>query len=353
MSDIDQLLSAISPVNDSVRAEVQKLLDCKTKPQGSLGRLEELCSRYCAARDTAEPDIPVKAMVVMAADHGVAADGVSAYPKEVTRQMLLNFAAGGAAINVLSRQVGARLLVVDMGVEQAVEAASGIRLERVGPGTRNLAREPAMSEAQAIEAIAAGARIVGELVDGGVTLIGIGEMGIANTTSASALVAALTGAEPAQVTGRGTGIDDRALDAKRAVIERALGLHRPSPERPLPALAALGGFEIAGLTGVILGAAARRMPVMLDGHITGAAALCAVRLVPGVIGYLIASHRSPEPGHGVALGEMGLEPLLDLKLRLGEGTGAALALPLVDAAIRILKEMATFASAGVSERSDH
>jgi nicotinate-nucleotide--dimethylbenzimidazole phosphoribosyltransferase len=293
--------------------------------------------------------LPVKAIVVMAADHGVTAEGVSAYPQEVTRQMVLNFARGGAAINVLARHAGARLMVVDMGVAGEVEPAPGVLLRRIAPGTRNMAREAAMSRTQAIAALETGIALACELADSGVTLLGIGEMGIGNSTAASALTAVLTGTPVAAVTGRGTGVADDVWRHKVAVIERAIACNRPDAADALDVVAKLGGFEIAGLAGVALGAAAGRVPIVVDGLIAAAAALVAARLAPAAAAFLIASHRSVEPGHAPLLDALGVAPLLDLSLRLGEGTGAALAMGLVEAALRILHEMASFSAAGVSD----
>ncbi|HUI28097.1 MAG TPA: nicotinate-nucleotide--dimethylbenzimidazole phosphoribosyltransferase [Candidatus Kryptonia bacterium] len=349
MISLTDLVARIVPVDRGIAAATQDRLDHKTKPRRSLGRLEDLACRIAAMRGTLDPHLSSKAIVVMGADHGVADEGVSAYPQAVTRQMLLTFAAGGAAINVLARQAQARVVVADLGVKERLPAMSNIREWRIGAGTRNFAREPAMSRAQAEAAIAAGATIAEELIRNHVTLIGLGDMGIANTTAASAIVTALTGAAPKTVTGRGTGIDDRGLEHKIEVIERALALHRPNSNDALDVLSKVGGFEIAGLAGVVLAAAAHRVPVLLDGFITGAAALAAVHLAPPAIDYLIASHQSVEVGHRVVLTALGLAPLLDLDLRLGEGSGAALAMPLVDAALAILREMATFESAGVSD----
>jgi nicotinate-nucleotide--dimethylbenzimidazole phosphoribosyltransferase len=291
----------------------------------------------------------VKAIVVMAADHGVTDEGVSAYPREVTRQMVLNFVRGGAAINVLARHVGARLVVVDMGVAGDLEPADGLLLRRIAPGTRNMAREPAMSRAQAITALETGITIAHDLADTGVTLLGIGEMGIGNSTAASALTAVLTGTPVATATGRGTGVADEVWRHKVAVIERAIAHNAADPSDALDVLAKLGGFEIAGLAGVVLGAAARRVPVVVDGLIAAAAALVAARLAPAAASFLLASHRSVEPGHAPLLAALEIDPLLDLGLRLGEGTGAALAIGLIEAALRILHEMASFAAAGVAD----
>jgi nicotinate-nucleotide--dimethylbenzimidazole phosphoribosyltransferase len=263
--------------------------------------------------------------------------------------MLLNFAGGGAAINVLARQAGARLLVVDMGVKTALPPLPALRSCRIGAGTRNFTRGPAMTDAETRAALEVGIAIAEELAADGVTLLGVGEMGIGNTTAASALAAAFTEAPPAEVVGRGTGIDDAGLERKIDVVARALALHRPDPRDGLGTLAQLGGFEIAGLAGVVLGAAAARLPVVIDGFICGAAALAALRIAPAVGPFLVAAHRSVEAGHRLVLRELGQRPLLDLELRLGEGTGAALAMNLVDAALAILAEMATFGAAGVSD----
>lgn len=345
-------LAIVAP-DESIAAATQHVLDFKTKPRGSLGRLEALACRIAAMRAVARPPLPTKAIVVMGADHGVAAEGVSAYPSEVTRQMLLNFAAGGAAINVLARRAGARVLVVDMGVRVPLPADAGVRAERIGPGTRSFLREPAMTRGQAIQAIEVGIRIANELADEGVDLLGLGEMGIGNTTASTALVAAFTGAEPERVTGRGTGIDDAGWLRKVGVVRSALAFHGlgkgAAPRDALDVLACVGGFEIAGLAGVALGAAARRVPVLLDGFISTAAGLVAARLAPLASAYFLAAHRSVEVGHRVALDALGVMPLLDLDLRLGEGTGAALAMSLIDASLAILHEMATFESAGVAD----
>ncbi len=348
MTLLDRTLAAITPPDPEVARRTQALLDGTTKPRRSLARLEDLACRLAAARGEVVPAPLVKVVVVMAADHGVAAEGVSAYPQEVTAQMVANFARGGAAINVLARHAGAEVVVVDMGVREPV-ALPGVLSRRVGPGTRNLAREAAMTRAEAVAALEAGIGIAADLAGRGVTLLGTGEMGIANTTSASALVACLTGVSPEASAGRGTGVDDAGLERKIAVIRGALALHAAPPPAPLDALARLGGFEIAGLAGVVLGAAARRVPVVVDGFISGAAALAAVRLAPAAAGYLVAAHRSAEPGHRAVLEALGTPPLLELGMRLGEGTGAALAMGLADAAVAILREMATFADAGVSD----
>ncbi len=352
MSLLEATLEAIPEPDLAAAAEAQRRLDAKTKPPGSLGRLEELARRVAAIRGTADLDLPTKALVVMAGDHGVAEENVSAFPQEVTAQMVLNFARGGAGINVLGRRVGARVVVVDMGVKGALPPTPLVRSVRIGPGTRNAVRGPAMTEEEAVRALEAGIALAGELADEGVDLIGIGDMGIANTTPASALAAAFTGASPAQVTGRGTGIDDARHAHKVEVVARMLRVNPVDDRAPLKTLASLGGFEIAGMAGVVLGAAARRVPVVADGFITTASAMAAVRLAPRARHALIASHQSVEVGHQHLLRALDLRPLLDLGLRLGEGTGAALAMGLVDAAIAVLREMATFESAGVSGASE-
>ncbi len=353
MSLLEATCARIREPDTHIAVEMQRLLDDKTKPRGSLGRLEEIACQVAAIRgDVALAALaPRKAVVVMGADHGVAEESVSAYPQEVTAQMLLNFARGGAAINVLARQAGARVVVVDMGVKSELPPLPEIRSRRIGAGTRNFTREPAMSRAEAAQALEAGITIAEELATDGITLVGIGDMGIGNTTASSALTAAFTGAPPAEVVGRGTGIDDDGLHRKIDVVRRALALHRPDANDAVGTLAQLGGFEIAGLAGVVLGAVAARIPVVVDGFICGAAALAAARSAPAVAASLIASHRSVEAGHRAVLKALGQRPLLDLDLRLGEGTGAVLAMSLVESALAIVREMATFSSAGVSDRA--
>lgn len=343
------LIPTIPPLDPAAAREARARLDAKTKPQGSLGELEELAVRIAAARGT--PDLePLEAAIVVAAgDHGYAAEGVSAYPQAVTAQMLSNFAAGGAAINVLTRQLGLRLVVVDAGVIELVEH-SDVRSLRLGAGTRNATREAAMSKATAEKGIAAGIALADELAADGIGLVGLGEMGIGNTTAASSLAAALLPAESAAVSGRGTGIDDETLARKIDVVARALAANAEALDDPVAVLAALGGFEHTVLVGICLGTAARGGIVLLDGFVSSAAALVAARLAREIAGRMIASHRSPEPGHSRILEELGLTPLLDLGLRLGEGTGAALAVPVVNSALALTAEMATFAGAGVSDR---
>ena len=328
-------------------------LDSLTKPPGSLGRLEALAVQLAGITGEPMPVFRRRAIVVAAADHGVVAQGVSAYPSDVTPQMVANFLRGGAAIDALARTVGAELIVVDAGVAgpiPAVDRRAGVRLivAPIRRGTSDMSVGPAMTRAEALGAIGRGIAIAGDLAGDGVDLVGVGEMGIGNTTAASAITAAMTGLAPERVTGRGTGIDDATHRRKVDVVTRALDLHDPSPADPLGVLAAVGGFEVGVLIGVMLGAAAARIPVILDGFITGAAALIAAGLAPGIETRLIAAHRSVEPGHAVVLERLGLRPLLELELRLGEATGAALAMSLVDAAIAVRDGMATFDAAGVS-----
>jgi nicotinate-nucleotide--dimethylbenzimidazole phosphoribosyltransferase len=352
MSRLRRLREAIGAPDASSGIAAERHLDQLTKPPGSLGRLEEIAARLAALRGGA-PSVDRPVVFTLAADHGVAAEGVSAYPQAVTVQMLENFLSGGAAINVLARHAGARLILADFGVATLVGARDGLVDRRMGPGTANMTKGPAMSRATALAAIDAGAALVTETIEPGVgvagaDLIATGEMGIANTTAASAITAALTGTPVGTVTGRGTGIDAGTYARKVRAIERALDVNRPDPGDPVGVLAAVGGFEIAGLVGVILAAAAHRAPVALDGFISGAAALVATRLAPDARHAMFASHRSAEPGHAVVLADLGLVPYLDLGMRLGEGTGAALFIHLARAAARIYSEMATFASAGIS-----
>jgi nicotinate-nucleotide--dimethylbenzimidazole phosphoribosyltransferase len=320
-----------------------------TKPPGSLGRLEELSVRLAGMTGSIDPPLAHRVVFTLAADHGVAAEGVSAYPREVTAQMVANFLAGGAAINVLARGLGARVVVADLGVDADLPPDERLRACKVRRGTASITQGPAMTREEAARAVGWGRRLVREELESGLDVALTGDMGIGNTTAASALVCAVTGAEPMDVVGRGTGVDDEGLARKRDAVARALQVSPVPAQDPLGRLAALGGLEIAGLAGVVLEAAAHRRPVVVDGFVAGAAALLAVELAPRARDYLIASHLSQELGHRVALGHLGLRPLLDLELRLGEGTGAVLALPLLESAVRVLREMATFDEAGVSE----
>jgi len=322
-----------------------------TKPQGSLGRLEELSIQLAGIMANPFPSLERKVVIVMAADHGVTREGVSAYPAEVTPQMVLNFLHGGAAINVLARQANARVVVVDMGVATEVEDPSGQLIRRrVGAGTANLAQGPAMTREQAEESIQSGIEIALAEISKGADIIGTGDMGIGNTTSSAAIACALMNQSAENIAGRGTGVDDDGLKRKLTVIARALDVNKPNTKDALDVLAKVGGFEIGGLAGVMLAAAAHRKPVVVDGFISTAAAMIAVSLAPATRDYMIAAHISQERGHQLMLEWLGLNPLFDLNLRLGEGTGAALAFHLIDASTRILREMATFDEACVSDK---
>jgi nicotinate-nucleotide--dimethylbenzimidazole phosphoribosyltransferase len=347
---IDDTMRHVGELDHSAMETARLRQDALTKPQGSLGRLEALHVQLAGITGNPLPTVERKAVIVMAGDHGVAAEGVSAYPAAVTAQMVLNFVRGGAAINVLAEQAGARVVVVNMGVAAELPDDQAIVSRPVGRGTRNMAQEPAMTRLQAHEAVASGIALVTAEIALGLDLMATGDMGIGNTTSASAIVAAVTGRPIASVTGRGTGVDDAGLARKIAAIERALAVNHPDPADPLDVLAKVGGFEIGGLVGVMLGAAAHRVPVLIDGFISGAAALLAAELCPAVRRYLIAAHVSVEIGHRVILERLELLPLVTLDLRLGEGTGAALTMHLVEAACRIPRRMATFAQAGVAGR---
>ncbi|HUF58468.1 MAG TPA: nicotinate-nucleotide--dimethylbenzimidazole phosphoribosyltransferase [Actinomycetota bacterium] len=348
---LEGTVSRIRPAEADIERRTAQLLDAKTKPPRSLGKLEDLACRLAAIRGEVPAVALSPAIVVAAADHGVVGEGVSPYPQEVTGQMLANFASGGAAVAVLAREAGARLVVIDAGVI-GLPDVDGVRSEVVNGvrGTGNIARGPAMQVPVALGLIERGIVLADELAGDGVGILAVGDMGIGNTTAASALCAALLPADPAQTCGPGTGLNDAGVGRKVEVVRRALyanGLRTGSAD-PIATLASLGGLEIAFLTGVILGAASRRVPVLLDGFVTGATALVASALSPDAVGSLVAATRSPEPGHTLVLERLGLEPLLDLELRLGEGSGAALALPLVRSAIAILTDMATFEAAGVS-----
>ncbi|MBI5776586.1 MAG: nicotinate-nucleotide--dimethylbenzimidazole phosphoribosyltransferase [Nitrospirae bacterium] len=348
---LKEIISRIQPPDRRLLAQAQARLDRLTKPLGSLGRLEELAAQYVMITGEMKPTIPRGVVFTFAADHGVAMEGVSAYPREVTPQMVLNFLRGGAGVNVLARHAGVDVRVVDIGVAYDFGSVPGLISKKIMPGTRNLLAEPAMSREQAERAVMVGIELATQAAEEGVGLIGTGDMGIGNTTASAAITSVMTGRPVSEVTGRGTGIDDTTHVRKVSVIERSLNLHRPDRADALDVLAKVGGLEIGGLAGLILGATAARVPVVLDGFIAGAAALVAVGLQPLCREYLIASHRSVERGHQAVLDHLGMKPLLDLDLRLGEGTGACLGMNMVFAAIRILTEMATFGEAGVSEKN--
>jgi nicotinate-nucleotide--dimethylbenzimidazole phosphoribosyltransferase len=342
----------IKPLDEEAMAQAKARQDRLTKPLGSLGQLEELSIQLAGIQGKAIPQIRHKVIITMASDHGVVAEGVSAYPQEVTAQMVRNFLRGGAAINVMARQIGARIVVVDMGVATKLETHPQLLSRKIARGTRNMAVGPAMTEAEAITAIETGMEIINGETARGLDIVGTGDMGIGNTTASSAICSVMTGKPVAEVTGRGTGLSEPQLKHKVQVIEKALAVNQPNPAQPLSVLAKVGGFEIAGLVGVMLRAAAHRIPVVIDGFISGAAALLATALVPSLRYFLIAAHLSVEPGHRLVLEHLRLRPLLDLDMRLGEGTGAALGIFLAETAARLLAEMATFGEAGVSERSE-
>ena len=343
---------SVRPVDANVASAAAQYQDRLTKPRGSLGRLEEIGIRLCAIAGACPPPLPAPVTVaVFAGDHGVVAEGVTAWPQEVTAQMVANFCAGGAAINVLARHAGADVVVVDVGVATPIPTDSDALVRRkVAPGTRNLAVEPAMTTEEANAALDVGVDVARRAVSAGARMLVMGDMGIGNTTPAAALIAACTGRSALEVTGRGTGIDDATLVRKRAVIDQALS-RVPRHSEPLVALAELGGLEIAALCGFVVAGASSGVPVIVDGVIAAAATLVAATFVPEVVDYLVVGHRSSEPGSSAVLEELGLSPVLDLDMRLGEGTGAALAVPTVQAAARILREMATFDSAGVSDKA--
>jgi nicotinate-nucleotide--dimethylbenzimidazole phosphoribosyltransferase len=347
---LEATVEKIRPLDGLMEAEAQRRIDSLTKPQGSLGRLEELARRISGIQGQVPPRLGRKLLFVFAGDHGITEEGVSAYPKEVTAQMTYNFLDGGAAINVLARHYGVEVEVVDMGVDYAFPKLSRLRDLKIRRGTSNFARGPAMRREEAAQSIEAGIRLVEEAGAENLFLLGAGEMGIGNTSSAAAIFCALTGAAARDAAGRGTGVDDETWARKIAAVDRGLKLNRPDPHDPLDILTKVGGFEIGALTGVMLGAAAYRVPMLLDGYISTAAALLAVRMSPPVRGILIASHLSAENGHRLMLDELHLIPYLDLGMRLGEGTGACVAIGLAEAAVKMMREMATFDSAGVKGR---
>jgi nicotinate-nucleotide--dimethylbenzimidazole phosphoribosyltransferase len=349
---IDQTLDAIGPLHEEAMAAARARQDTLTKPRGSLGRLEDVSILLAGIFGEAIPQIRRKSVILAVGDHGVVAEGVSAYPQEVTPQMVYNFLRGGAAINVLARHAGAEIVILDAGVAADLEPHPLLRSAKIGKGTNNMALGPAMSREQAIRCIETGIDAAREQIAEGADLIACGDMGIGNTTASSAITAVITGADPSVTTGRGTGLDDPGLAHKIEVVRRAIQVNQPDPKDGLDVLTKVGGFEIGVLAGAMLGTAASHRPVLVDGFISGAAALIAWTMSPDARQYFIASHQSVEPGHRVGLEAMGLSPLLDLNMRLGEGTGAALAMHIVEAAARCLADMATFAEAGVSERTE-
>jgi nicotinate-nucleotide--dimethylbenzimidazole phosphoribosyltransferase len=347
---LEQIIARIQDLDQKALTAATARQNTLTKPPGSLGRLEELSIQLAGISGEPIPSIKDKVIITMAGDHGIVAEGVSAYPQEVTPQMVLNFLYGGAAINALAGHVGARIVVVDMGVAADMEPHPSLVIKKVAHGTANMAQGPAMTRQQAESALMAGIEIVTAEIEKGLDIVGTGDMGIGNTTPSAAIAAVLAGESPAKIAGRGTGVDDEGLKRKIDAIERAIAVNQPDPKDGLDVLSKVGGFEIAGLAGVMLGAAAHGKAVMVDGFISTAAAMIAVAIAPKVKPYLIAAHRSQEYGHGLMLEWLGLKPLLDFDLRLGEGTGAALGISIAEAACKVLAEMATFAEAGVSDK---
>lgn len=349
---IQDTIKKISPLDKASLESARARQDTLTKPLGSLGRLEELSIQIAGIKGQPIPRTDRKAVIVMASDHGVVAEGVAPYPQEVTVQMVSNFVQGGAAINVLARLAGARVTIVDIGVAGALPPGPVVKSRKIAPGTANMAKGPAMTYQQAEQAIKTGIDIFEQEFARGLDIVATGEMGIGNTTASSAICAAITGHPAEKVTGKGTGLDEEGLKRKIEIVKKAIEVNQPSNRDPLDVLAKVGGFEIGGLAGVILGAASHRIPVVIDGFISGAAALIAVGMSLQVRPYLIAAHVSAEPGHKIMLEHMGLHPLVNLGMRLGEGTGGMIGLMLCDAATRTLAEMATFGEAGVSEAKE-
>ena len=350
MGKIEETIKEIGPIDEKLIEETQKGLDNLTKPQGSVGRLEELAKKVVGITGEKDPSLKNKVIFTMAGDHGVVEEGVSVFPQEVTPQMVDNFIKGGAGINILARHIGARVVVVDMGVASELKIKSEkLKIKKIGYGTKNMAKESAMTREEAIKSIEAGIEIFEEEYKKGIDILGLGDMGIGNTTPSSAITTVITGRPVEEVTGRGTGINDGIFENKIEVIKKAIELNKPNPKDPIDVLAKVGGFEIGGLVGSFLAAAAHKVPVVTDGFIVTTGALIAFELEPKVKDYVFASHSSVEVGHRAILEKMGLRPLLDLDMRLGEGTGACLGISLIEAGVKILTEMATFESAEVSK----
>lgn len=348
-AQLQTLIASITDLDEESIGQIEKRLDSLTKPQGSLGRLEYLAKQLGGIQRTSNPKILKKSVLLMAGDHGVVAEGVSAFPQEVTSQMIYNILGGGAAINVLARQANAEVFCTDVGVAFPLEG--DIIHKRVANGTRNMTKGPAMTRQQALQALLVGAEIADEKIRAGYNLLATGDLGIGNTTPSTAIIALLTNSTIESVVDRGTGLDDAGLSKKRHAIKKAIEINQPDPQDALDVLTKVGGLEIAAIAGSILQAAANRVPIVIDGLISAAGALIAAKLAPKSTAFMIPSHNSVEIGHCKALTDLGLEPVLNLNMRLGEGTGAALTFHLIEAALHILEEMSTFADAGVSERS--
>ena len=349
VKNLQKILNSIQPLKEDYLKQAKARLDSLTKPPESLGRLEVIAQRYAAIKEDMNPPVGRKVIFTFAGDHGIVNEGVSAYPKEVTIQMVLNMLAGGAAVNVLARHVGAKVVVVDIGVAHDFEPTEGLVINKIGYGTKNFAKGHAMTHDEALRSIKTGVDLADEYAGKGVDIIGTGEMGIGNTTPSSAILSVFTGLPAGEVTGRGTGIDDETLRRKVDVIDKAINLNRPDSEDPIDVLAKVGGFEIGGIAGLIIGCVSHRIPVVVDGFISTAGAMIAIALNPTINEYLFYSHLSSEAGHKKMLERLGQEPILDLDMRLGEGTGAAIAMSVIEAAVKIMTEMATFESAGVDK----
>ena len=347
---ISDTIERIKFLDEEAMAGARKRQDNLTKPQGSLGQLESLSIQIAGIKGNPRPQITHKVIFTLAGDHGVTQEGVSAYPSEVTPQMIYNFLQGGAGINVLARQVGARVVIADLGVASVLKRHPDLKDKKVAMGTQNMCKGPAMSREKAVYSIEVGIDLVEEELSKGMDILGTGDMGIGNTTPSSAITAVMTGADVSMVTGAGTGLDDEGWRRKVKAIQKALEINQPDRNDPLDVLSKVGGFEIGGIVGVILAGARYQIPIVVDGFISGAAALIASSLSPQAKAYLIASHQSVEKGHKIILESLGLKALLNLGMRLGEGTGAVLGIFLVEASLRILNEMATFTEAGVSEK---
>lgn len=349
---LEETIAKIGELDKEAQARARRRQDALIKPMGSLGMLEDVAIKIAGITGETMPWLEKKAVITMAGDHGIAREGVSAASQEVTPQMVRGFLNGGAAINVLTRHAGARVVCVDMGMAKVVDDPRLV-VRRIGPGTNNIAEGPAMTREQARAAVEAGIEIATEEIRGGTQLLATGDMGIGNTTPSTAILAAFTGFPVPLLTGKGTGLNPEGVQRKARLIEKALAVNTPDPRDGLDVLAKVGGFEIGGLAGVILGAAASRVPVVIDGFISGAAAMIARSLAPRAVDYMIASHLSEEPGHRIMLTWLGVEPMLHMRMRLGEGTGAALAFTIIDAALKIVREMATFEEAGVCDEGLH
>ena len=350
MKRLENIIKAILPLVPELLEQAQARLDDLTKPRGSLGRLEELAKQIVGITGKKRPVLGKKVVLVMAADHGVTKEGVSAYPQEVTMQMVLNFLGGGAAINVLARHIGAEVRVVDMGVAARFNKHPDLIDKKLAPGTNSMTDGPAMDRQLAIKALEAGIDAAQVMIENGYDIIATGDMGIGNTTASSAVTSVICGVGAGEVTGLGTGINHYGLEKKINTVNRAVNINKPDPGDGVDVLSKVGGFEIGGIAGVILGCAANRIPVVIDGFISTAGALIANVIAPQSAAYMIPSHSSVEKGHRIALAHLGLKPLFDFDMRLGEGTGAAIGMSIAEAAAKILNEMATFSSAGVSRK---